>query len=378
MAMDGLSRPDRRHGPVAPQPDWGPYRGTTYHGRPVLKRSPFNWMVSAYIFVGGLGGSAQILSTLLDLDGDPRAAAAVRTGRYLAVGTALVGAGLLIGDLKTPTRWYNMLRILRRTSPMSIGSYILTAFGGFSALAALGQFVADRGRPGRRQAALRFARLAGAPAAVAGAGMSVYTASLLSATSTPLWAAAPRLLAVRFGSSAMAAAAAALSLAEDAMGRRDMAARLDRVALAAGALHAVTAAAWDRSLAWHGVDDALGADPLRNIHAATRVASAAAPLVQALNAIPRARLPAVLANLAHLVGSALERSLILKAGNVSAGQPEACFHFTQPPRTPVPGRSPHDRRGWRPGPAAGGHPLRRPATGAGAIRAGTVTTGPGG
>src|SRR3546814_15451143 len=52
-------------------------------------------------------------------------------------------------DLRTPRRWYNMLRIFRPTSPMSFGSYILTAFGGFSALTLLGEFVEGRGRLGR-------------------------------------------------------------------------------------------------------------------------------------------------------------------------------------------------------------------------------------
>ena len=50
------------------------------------------------------------------------------------------------------------------------------------------------------------------PAAFLGAGMSTYTAALLSSTSTPVWSAAPQALAVQFGTSAMATAAATLSL----------------------------------------------------------------------------------------------------------------------------------------------------------------------
>lgn len=373
--MSQLSRLDHRHGPVAPRPDWGPYRDTTYHGRPPLKPSSFDWKVSGYIFAGALGGSAQILATLADLRGDRRLDGLVRTGRYLAMGAAIVGPLLLIADLKTPTRWYNMLRIFRTTSPMSIGSYILTAFGGFSALAALGQFVADQGGR-RRELALRFARLAGAPAAVAGAGMSVYTASLLAATSTPLWSAAPRLLALRFGSSAMAAAAAALSLAEDAMGRRDMAARLDRIALAAGAIHAVAAKVCDRAFEEHGVGGVLEERPWREMHRTAELATALPPLVHALNAVAGRRMPAVIANLAALMGSALERHLILDAGNHSAGRPEDYFRFTQPPRQDTPGRPAGDDRGWVPGPTGGERPIRAAAITTAEMRRDTVSIGP--
>ena len=58
---------------------------------------------------------------------------------------SVVGAALLIIDLHTPTRFYNMLRIFRPTSPMSIGSYVLTSFGALSALLAAAQLRHDLG-----------------------------------------------------------------------------------------------------------------------------------------------------------------------------------------------------------------------------------------
>jgi Fe-S-cluster-containing dehydrogenase component len=91
------------------------------------------------------------------------------------------------------------------------GSFFLTGFGPTSALTAAGQFIGERSRS---QLALRAAKLIQLPAAAAGAGMSSYTGALLSATSTPLWSAAPRLLSARFACSAMATAAASLSLLE--------------------------------------------------------------------------------------------------------------------------------------------------------------------
>lgn len=51
------------------------------------------------------------------------------------------------------------------------------------------------------------ASICGVLVSIAGWFMTTYTASLLAATSTPLWAAAPQLLAVRFASSSMATGA---------------------------------------------------------------------------------------------------------------------------------------------------------------------------
>jgi formate-dependent nitrite reductase membrane component NrfD len=102
-----------------------------------------------------------------------------------------------------------MLRVYRGTSPMSIGSWTLVAFGGLSGLAALGQLGADV--LGLRRART-LAHAAGLPAAAAGAVLATYTGSLLSATSTPLWAAGDRLLPPIFGLSGTATATAALAL----------------------------------------------------------------------------------------------------------------------------------------------------------------------
>src|SRR3978361_2341534 len=192
-----------------PQEAW---QGPTYYGRPQLKAAPFeNWVVGGYIFCAGLAGASALISTIAGLSRAPEAAGLVRVGRYLAL-LAPLSAPLLVYDLHTPKRFYNMLRIAKRTSPMSIGTWILMGFSVFAGLSAAAQFVSDRA-PGLRWMR-RVAQVADVPAAVAGAGLSTYTATLLSATSTPLWAAAPRALAVRFGASSVAAGAASLSPVE--------------------------------------------------------------------------------------------------------------------------------------------------------------------
>ena len=153
-----------------------------------------------------------------------------------------VGAVCLVADLHTPKRFYNMLRVFKSTSPMSIGSWLLVAFGGASVATAAAQFLADRVRGfGWMRWVARATQL---PAAATGAGLATYTASLFSATSTPLWAAAPRALAVRFGAAGVATAAAAMGWGE----RRSRTGRdLDSVAVAALATElAATLAAEER------------------------------------------------------------------------------------------------------------------------------------
>jgi formate-dependent nitrite reductase membrane component NrfD len=211
----------------------------TYYGRPALKPAPFNkYVVGGYVFLAGLSGKAQVLGTLLDFTRGEEAAPVVRRARALSLLAPLVGGPLLIWDLHTPKRFYNMFRVFKRTSPMSVGTWILTAFSGFSFLSLI---------PG-------LGRVAQVPAAVAGAGLGTYTAGLFSSTSSPAWATAPRALSVRFAASSVASAAAALSLFAT---RRDV--RQDLEAVCAGAL-AVELAATVAAEAEHrrvGLDRAL-------------------------------------------------------------------------------------------------------------------------
>ena len=192
-----------------------PYSGETYYGEPVVKPSPYNWLVIGYLFVGGAAGSSQLLATLADLAGRGRYRTLVRAGRYLGLAGALASPIFLIGDLHYRRRWYNMLRVFRPTSAMSIGSWTLTAFGTFSGLTAAGQLWEDLNGS---SVGRRLSRLLGVPAGLAGAVMSCYTGVLLASTSTPLWASVYRLLPALFGASAASTACAALSLAVKATG----------------------------------------------------------------------------------------------------------------------------------------------------------------
>jgi len=140
-----------------------PYDGRTYYGRPAIKPSHYKWLISCYLFVGGIAGASQIIAAIADLFGGKGDRGVVRGGRYVALLGALLSPVFLITDLHTPKRFYNMLRIFRPTSPMSIGSWTLAGFGALSGVAALGQAIEDL--TGGGGAGRWLARLAGLPGA---------------------------------------------------------------------------------------------------------------------------------------------------------------------------------------------------------------------
>ena len=307
----------------------GEWRGETYYGRSQVRHAPFNnWVVGGYIFLAGLSGGAQILSTLADLTRGADAAPTVRRGRYLAMLAPTLGSALLVWDLHTPARFYNMFRIFRATSPMSIGTYVLSAFTGFAGLTATAQFVAERsnGRVGRM--ARRTAGVVQVPAAVAGAGLATYTAALLSATSTPLWAAAPKSLAARYASASVAAAAAALFL-----GREDRtSAAMQRIALAALGVELASGMTLHRAFKTRGVSAALDG-PAGQAEKGVTVLGTLLPIGLLGASLLSRRLPSLAsgASVATLLGSAALRVAIMAAGNESAKRPEISFAFTEKP-----------------------------------------------
>ena len=308
----------------------GEWRGETYYGRNQLRHAPFNnWVVGGYIFLAGLSGGSQILSTLADLTRGPAAAATVRRGRFLAMLAPTLGSAMLVWDLHTPARFYNMFRIFRATSPMSIGTYVLSAFTGFAGLTATAQLVAEHsnGRAGRL--ARRTARVAQVPAAVAGAGLATYTAALLSATSTPLWAAAPKSLAARYASASLAAAAAALFL-----GREDRTSTaMQRIALVALGVELASGVTLHRAFKARGVSAALDG-PAGQAEKGVTVLGTLLPIGLLGASLLSRRLPSLAsgASVATLLGSAALRVAIMAAGNESAKRPEISFAFTEKPR----------------------------------------------
>ena len=111
-------------------------------------------------------------------------------------------------DLGRPERFYNMLRIFKPRSPMSMGAWALTAFGNLAAAAVGADLL------GRR----REARALGAANAVVGGYLGSYTGVLLASTAVPVWARSRLFLGPIFVSTAAATGAAATRLALVATG----------------------------------------------------------------------------------------------------------------------------------------------------------------
>ena len=315
---------------LKPFQDWD---GSTYYGRQQLKPWPFEpLVVGGYIFLAGLSGSSQILATIGEATGRGELTGVVRRGRYLSLLAPTIGAALLVYDLHTPKRFYNMLRVAKATSPMSIGTWLLMSFSACAFAAAAGQAGADRWP---KQAWMRrVAKTAGMPAALAGAGLATYTATLLSATSTPVWAAAPSSLAVRFGSSSVAAGAAALALGEQDPVVRG---KLDAVQASALALEAVLAAVAQRRYRHDGVHGAFDSTAGTVEHVGATGLGVVLPLGLLAVSMLMARRPRALsmaAGVATLIGSATLRTAMLSLGNVSAERPDVSFRFSTPKNLP--------------------------------------------
>ena len=273
------------------------YEGETYYGRPAVKASPYGWKAALYTFLGGLAGAAQAIAVLAGIASRGRRSFD-RAARVIAAANgALIGPALLIADLHTPQRWYNMLRIFRRTSPMSIGSYVLTAFGTFSVLALLP----------------KVGRAAQVPAAIAGAGMASYTPALLASTATPLWSAAPRALGAEFATGAFASGAAALMLCS-----RDRS--LETVASMATLAYGASALVAEREFKRRQVDRPLQQGKPARMHKAGLGLAVALPLACfALNALAgRSRRRSKLGAAGILAGVCLSRWALFEAGNESA------------------------------------------------------------
>ena len=214
---------------------------------------------------------------------------------------------------------------------MSIGTWVLMSFGTFSGALATAQFAVDHGDSPNRamQTAIK---LLGVPAALAGMAMSTYTGALLSATSTPLWAAAPRRIAALFGASAIASGAAALTIAEQSRSACETGRPLDRIALVAGALELFLLLSLRQRFREQGVDGALNETGWGLAYDFGVMAlGAGVPMLHHIeNVIEPERAPrrAMTISLAVLAGGFLLRHVLLRAGNSSAKRPKDYFRLT--------------------------------------------------
>ena len=173
---------------------------TSYYGKPIINLPVWEERdIAGYLFAGGLAGASSILAAGGDLSGRPRLARRSKLCAAAALGVSLVA---LVHDLGRPGRFINMLRVFKPTSPMSVGSWLLGAYGPLNAAALASDVLAVAPRAGRAAAV---------GAGVLGAGVASYTGALIANTAVPAWHGGHRELPFVFvGSAASAAAGFAL------------------------------------------------------------------------------------------------------------------------------------------------------------------------
>lgn len=180
---------------------------TSYYGRPVVKAPPWKHEVPAYLFLGGVAGGSGLIALGAQLTGLAALRRNARLGGLVAIG---LGGAALVRDLGRPERFYNMLRTFKVSSPMSMGSWILTGYSvgaGVAGAAEIDRLSGERLPLGPLRPVLRAVEpWAGLEAAVFSPPLASYTAVLLSDTANPTWNDAHRHLPFVFVSSATLAA----------------------------------------------------------------------------------------------------------------------------------------------------------------------------
>ncbi|MGI8557605.1 MAG: NrfD/PsrC family molybdoenzyme membrane anchor subunit [Solirubrobacteraceae bacterium] len=276
----------------------------SYYGRAIIKGPTWKALdIAGYFFLGGLAGASSVLAAGFELTGRARAARASKLGALGSIGLSMVA---LVHDLGKPSRFYNMLRVFKPTSPMSVGSWLLGVYMPLVGAAAAGEFVELPRGVGRG---------ATVGAAVLGPAVASYTAVLVSNTAVPAWRnGRDEMPYVFVGSAAAAASGFALVFApvcETAPARR--------VAVVGAAVELVAGGLMERGMG-------ASAECYREGRAGRLMklsrAFTAAGAVGAATLGRRSRAAAVASGAALLAGSACTRFGIFEAGRASAADPK--------------------------------------------------------
>jgi hypothetical protein len=295
VARSGVSQGGRDGAAVVPK-----VKPRSYYGEPILAHPVWTPEIPVYFFVGGMAGASAPLALFASLTGNERLA---RSATATALAGVVISPALLIKDLGRPERFLHMLRVFKPSSPMSVGSWVLSAFGAAASGAAARELAGVLPRAGRG---------AQVASALLGPVLSTYTATLISNTSIPIWHEARHHLPFVFaaGSAATAGAAAVL------LTPHESAEPARRVAIGAAAAEVAVVQVMERHLGPLGAPYHEGT-PGRLARAAKAfTAGGAAALALGRGPVAR-RLGAG----SVLVGGALERFAIFRAGFASADDP---------------------------------------------------------
>jgi hypothetical protein len=277
---------------------------SSYYGRAVLKEPTWEATdIAGYLFLGGLAGASSVLAAAAQASSRPELERAGKITAFSAISLSLVA---LVHDLGRPERFINMLRVFKPTSPMSVGSWVLSGYAPLAGVAAASRVTGRAPRTGA---------LATAGAALVGPAVAAYTAVLVADTAVPAWHDGFRELPFVFVGSGAAAAAGVGLLAAPI----EETGPVRRLALIAAAQELVATARMEKRVG-------IVAETYRQGRAGQLLR--AARLLTAGGAVGaavlgrRSRVGAGLSGAALLAGSACTRFGIFEAGRASAKDPK--------------------------------------------------------
>jgi formate-dependent nitrite reductase membrane component NrfD len=212
----------------------------------------------------------------------------------------------LIHDLGRPARFINMLRVLKPTSPMSVGTWILAAYTPLNMVSSASDVLRRAPRTGRAAAA---------GAGVLGSAVATYTAALVADTAVPAWHGGRRELPFVFAGSA-ASAAAGFGIVTAPRRETGPAVRMAAIGVAA---ELVAEQLMERRL---GVVAQTLHDGIAGRRLKAAKALSAAGALAAVGLARRSRAAAVVSGAALVSGSALTRFGLFEAGMQSARDPK--------------------------------------------------------
>ncbi len=286
-------------------------RRSGYYGQPIVKPPVWTWEIPIYFFIGGFAGMAAVIAFAglvfheIDL---------ARTAMWLATIGAVLSPILLTIDLGRPRLFLNMLRVFKYKSPMSVGAWIVFAFGacvipGVIAFELHAQHIFGGGID---QFLKIFAHLLVIGSAFWGVLLATYTGVLLGVTAIPAWFLHRVLLPIHFGSAGLGSAAALLEL----LGHR-----IAPINAVGFLVAAIETALW----IWLEIDKHGAAD--RALHEGSAgwlirggefLSGPLALILRLANLVP-------LAAIVFLLGALISRFGWIEAGKVSGRDPEAVF-----------------------------------------------------
>jgi hypothetical protein len=282
-----------------------------YYGQPVVRPPVWTWEIPVYFFVGGLGGMSAVIALGAQLF---HHLDVTRTAIWIAAIALVLSTILLILDLGRPHLFLHMLRVFKPQSVMSMGAWILAAFGtcvvpGLIALE-LHTFHVFAGAIDQILGIAAGILIFGS--AVFGMLLATYTGVLIGATAIPAWFLHHRLLPIHFGTAGLGSAAALLEL----LGHRT--APLNAIGIFAAAVETML-------LIWLGIDKHGVADRAIHEHRSGRLIRIGEMLTGPIPLVLRFFGAIPLAAISFLLGALVSRFGWLAVGKISGRDPESVF-----------------------------------------------------